>query len=172
MNVVLTGFMGAGKSTTGRRLAKLLGVRFVDVDAEIERLHGPIPLIFERDGEQAFRALESAIVRGLAHGEPCVAALGGGAVLEPANREALRGSSYIVHLAISARTAHRRVAHRAHRPLLGPKPDLARVSSLLSQRAAAYADCDLTIQVDRRSAVQTANIIARWFHDKELEQAR
>ena len=161
--------MGAGKSTTGKRLAKVLGLRFVDVDAEIERRHGSIAEIFEREGEHAFRAIEAAIIRELGEGEPCVAALGGGAVLDPANRAALRRHSYVVHLSISAPAAHRRVAHRAHRPMLGAKPDLAKVTALLAERAPAYADCDLSISVDRRSAAQTAGIIARWYHDKELE---
>ena len=172
MNVVLTGFMGAGKSTTGKRLAKLLGVRFVDVDAEIERRHGPIADIFARQGEPSFREIEADVIRELGSGAPCVAALGGGAVLDPANRAELRRHSYVVNLRISPRAAHRRVAHRIHRPLLGTKPDLATVTALLGERAEAYADCDLSIAVDRRSATQTASIIARWYHDQEPETAK
>jgi shikimate kinase len=171
MNVVLTGFMGAGKSTTGKRLAKLLGMRFVDVDAEIERRHGSIAEIFAREGEPSFRRIEAAVIRELAGGEPCVAALGGGAVLDAANRAELRRHAYVVHLRISPRAAHRRVAHRQHRPLLGPKPDLATVTALIAERTAAYEDCDLSIAVDRRSATQTASIIARWYQDREPEAA-
>ncbi|HXW51446.1 MAG TPA: shikimate kinase [Candidatus Acidoferrales bacterium] len=172
MSVALTGFMGAGKSTTGRRLAKLLGLRFVDVDAEIELRFGPIAKIFEREGEGGFRVIESALISELSSGEPFVAALGGGAVLDAANRLELRRHAYVVHLSISPRTAHRRVAHRQHRPLLGVKPDLDTISALLTQRAPAYADCDLSIRVDRRSPAQAARIIARWYRDQSLEASR
>jgi shikimate kinase len=64
------------------------------------------------------------------------------------------------------------VAHRQHRPLLGIQPDLDTIGALLAQRAQAYADCDLSIRVDRRSPAQAATIIARWYRDQNLEAAR
>jgi shikimate kinase len=172
VNVVLTGFMGAGKSTTGRRLAKLLQLPFVDTDAEIERRHGPIAQIFSTLGEAAFRRIEAAIIAQVSAGGPAVVAVGGGAILDQANRAALRQTSYIVHLAISPRSAYRRVSHRQHRPLLGDKPEFERVAALLGSRTQAYADCDLTLHVDRRSAAETAKIIARWYGDKQSEATR
>lgn len=171
MNVVLTGFMGAGKTSTGKRLAKLLGLAFVDTDAEIERRNGPIAEIFASEGEATFRRLESAVIAETGSGGPAVIAVGGGAVLDPNNRAALHRSSYIVHLAISARAAHRRVSRRRHRPLLGEIPDIETVSALLATRAKAYADCDLVIRVDRRSAREAAQIIARWYGDKQASEA-
>ncbi len=171
MNVVLTGFMGAGKTSTGKRLAKLLGVPFVDTDAEIERRHGPIAELFASEGEAAFRCLESAFIIETSGGGPAVIAVGGGAVLDPRNRAILRRSSYIVHLAISARAAHRRVSRRQHRPLLGASPDIETVTALLAARQQAYADCDLAIRVDRRSARETAEIIARWYGDQRATEA-
>ncbi len=166
MNVALTGFMGAGKTTTGRRLAKLLGLAFVDSDAELERLHGPISEIFNTRGEHEFRRLETNLIGRLSGAGPHIIAVGGGAVLDPANRQLLRRHGVIVHLAVSPTSAWRRVAHRKHRPLLGEHPDLAQVSALLASRAAAYADCDLTVRVDRRSPLGAARIIARWYEDQ------
>ena len=116
MNVALTGFMGAGKSTTGRRLARILGIAFVDSDAELERIHGPIASIFSSRGALEFRRLETEMVERLSALGPRVIALGGGAVLEPANRRLLRHKGVIVHLKVSPATAWRRVAHRRHRP--------------------------------------------------------
>jgi shikimate kinase len=166
MNVVLTGFMGAGKTTTGKRLAKLLGLPFFDTDTELEARHGPISHIFGAQGELAFRRLESEVVAQITTRGPAVIAVGGGAILDPDNRTLLRHSSYIVHLAISARSAHRRVSRRRHRPLLGEAATLEMVSALLEAREKAYADCDLSIRVDRRSASEAAQIIARWYGDK------
>lgn len=171
MNLVLTGFMGAGKTTTGKRLAKLLGVPFVDTDAEIERRHGPIGEIFASEGEAAFRRLESVVIAETSGLGSAVIAVGGGAVLDPKNRATMRRSSYIVHLSISARAAHRRVSRRRHRPLLGETPDLESVSALLAAREQAYADCDLAIRVDRRSAREAAQIIARWYGDQQASEA-
>lgn len=136
---------------------------FVDCDAELERAHGPIPDIFRTQGEQTFRRLEAHMIERLADGGPRVIAVGGGAIVEPATRRALRRNGVIVHLKVTPATAWRRVAHRRHRPLLGEHPDLARVSALLSQRAEAYADCDYAIAVDHRTPLAAARAIARWY---------
>jgi shikimate kinase len=170
VNVALTGFMGAGKTTTGRRLAKLLGYSFVDADAELERQHGPIFDIFRSLGEQEFRRLEKELIAKLCASGPQVIAVGGGAVLDPSTRRVLRRSGVIVHLAVSAECAWRRVAHRKHRPLLGDRPDLERVSELLAARARAYADCDLSVRVDHRTPLGVARTIARWYQDKHPAQ--
>jgi len=172
MNVALTGFMGAGKTSTGRALARLLRVPFVDTDAEIERRHGPIPELFARHGEAHFRRCEAEVIAEYAAAQASVIAVGGGAVLEEANRRKLRERGVIVHLAVTPQTAYRRVLRRRHRPLLGPVPQLDAVRSLLSARAAAYADNDLTIHVDHRRPEAAARIIARWVNDRSGAAAR
>lgn len=171
MNVALTGFMGAGKTTTGRRLARLIEAPFVDSDEEIVRRHGPIQEIFLRHGESVFRRYEAAILGELAAGGPHVIAVGGGAILDPQNRRRLRKGGVIVHLAITARTAWQRVSRRSHRPLLGPQADIDTVSALLAERATAYADCDVSIRVDGRSPAAVAQIIARWYRDQQIADA-
>jgi shikimate kinase len=100
MNIALTGFMGAGKTTTGRRLARLLDLAFIDTDAEIERRHGPISDIFKVQGETEFRKIEATLIADLSRAGPHVMAVGGGAVLDAQNRHALRQGGVIVHLAI------------------------------------------------------------------------
>jgi shikimate kinase len=171
MNVALTGFMGAGKTTTGKRLARLLRLPFVDTDAELERRYGAIGDIFAQLGEAEFRRREAALIAELAEAGPCVLAVGGGAVLDVRNRGHLRRHGVIVHLAVSPHAAWRRVAHRRHRPLLGERPDLALVTALLEERALAYADCDLTVRVDHRTPLGAARTIARWYEDQISRRA-
>ncbi|MBV8367107.1 MAG: shikimate kinase [Candidatus Eremiobacteraeota bacterium] len=167
MNVALTGFMGAGKSTVGRRLARMLDLRFVDLDAEIARAHGPIPEIFAREGEAQFRRWEHESLAHLLGNAGQVIAVGGGAVLDPANRALLRKNAYVVHLSISPEHAYQRVAHRTHRPVLGEVPTLERVRELMAERADTYADNDFSIGVDGSSAGRIAGAIARWYRSRE-----
>jgi shikimate kinase len=163
MQLWLTGFMGAGKTTAGRKVARILGYPFLDCDAELEREHGPIATIFKELGEKRFRELESAKIATLSGSAPAVVAAGGGAVLDPANRHLMRKSGVIVYLAISPAGALARVAHRDHRPILGPAPDLETISEVFARRAAAYADHDLRIGVEGKAPAAVAHIIARWF---------
>jgi shikimate kinase len=171
MNLALTGFMGAGKTTTARRLSRILKVPFVDTDAEIVREHGAIADIFAREGEAQFRRLERAFLERLCATSPWVAAVGGGAVVDPDNRKLLRSAGLIVHLAVSPETAFSRVAHRRHRPLLGPEPSLEAIRSLLASRAKAYADSDLALKADGKSPIALANIIARWYRKRILGES-
>jgi shikimate kinase len=169
MNVTLTGFMGAGKTTAGRGLARLLRLPFVDVDVEIEREHGSIGDIFATAGEAVFRRYEADTIERVAADGPCVIAVGGGAVVDPANRAALRRRGVIVNLALKPETAFARVAHRTHRPLLGPAPTLETIRALIAQRAEAYADNDLSIAVDMKSPLAVAHIIARWYRRRTAQ---
>ena len=158
--------MGAGKSTAGRRLARLLHLPFVDTDAEIERAYGRISDIFAREGEGRFRQYESEVIERISANAPRVIAVGGGAVLSKANRLVLRRHGVIVNLALRPETAYRRVSHRAHRPLLGPMPSLDNIRTMMQERASAYADNDLSIAVDSKTPLAVAHIIARWYRRK------
>src|SRR5262245_49374988 len=90
-NIYLVGPMGTGKTAVGKTLARLVGVPFIDSDAEIERHAGvDIPYIFDQEGESGFRRREREMLAELCHREPLVLATGGGAVLAPENRQVLR----------------------------------------------------------------------------------
>ncbi|ADG98381.1 Shikimate kinase [Segniliparus rotundus DSM 44985] len=135
---VLIGAPGCGKSVIGRRLARALGVKVLDADAEIERAAGKsITEIFAQEGEPAFRALEEHIVATALAEHDGVVSLGGGAVLSPKTQEALRGHT-VVWLQISAAEGVRRTARRTHRPILAGENSDERYRKLLAERTPIY----------------------------------
>jgi len=148
MNIILTGFMGTGKTVVGKRLAKRLGWRFVDVDQLIEaNTHMPVARIFSERGEAVFRRLERRLILRAVHDRHQVIATGGGAVLDPQNRARLRVSGPVICLTAKPRTILARVGHKLEaRPLLhGSATPLERIRTLLNQRAKAYAQADVTL---------------------------
>lgn len=154
MNIILTGFMGTGKTTVGKRLAKRLGWQFVDVDRLIEERAGmPIAKIFAERGETVFRRLERRCISRAIHGPDQVIATGGGAFVDPVSRGRLRASGPVVCLTARPRVILARVGRRLDaRPLLSRSANpIARIQSLLKQRAGAYAQADLTIDTSTLS---------------------
>lgn len=136
--VVLTGFMGTGKSTTGTALADALGVDFIDTDAEIESVHGPIPEIFATEGEDHFRALECDVVEAAATRTSGVIATGGGLMLNPENRRVLAAAGRVFTLTATPSQIIERVGTGGDRPLLaGPDPAV-RIAELLAERNEIY----------------------------------
>ncbi len=139
-NIILTGFMGTGKSSVGRRAAAQLGWPFVDLDDVIAQRAGKtIPAIFAEDGEPAFRALEAAVCAEMAAPAGRVIATGGGAMVNPANREALAAGGTLICLEAAPEAILRRVSRGDERPMLAGGEPLARIRELLAQRASAYA---------------------------------
>jgi len=141
-NVVLTGFMGTGKSTVGRLLAARLGRPFVDVDTEIVARAGcTIPEIFAERGEAGFRTLEGEVCLDIARRGSGVIATGGGALLDSGVREAMEATGTIVCLTCDVDEILRRLGGALNRPLLGRSfgdPRL-RIEQLLTERAEGYA---------------------------------
>jgi shikimate kinase len=139
-NIVLTGFMGAGKTTVGRVLADELGFEFVDTDALIEAEHGPIPQIFAEHGEGTFRRLERELAAELATRTGLVVSTGGRMLVDPVNADVLASTGDIVCLTATVDTIAQRVGPTAStRPLLAGDDVRARVTELLAERAPAYA---------------------------------
>ncbi|MFT4201524.1 shikimate kinase [Gordonia sp. (in: high G+C Gram-positive bacteria)] len=150
--LVLTGFMGAGKSTIGRAVAQRLGVDFLDTDAELERSAGrSVAEVFAAEGEAGFRELERTIVTSVLAGFPGVVALGGGSVTVPAIRGALEGHR-VVHLRITPAVGYARV-EQSDRPLLAVDDPHAEYARLLQERTALYEQV-ATETVDADRAVQ------------------
>ncbi len=140
-NIVLTGFMGTGKTTVGQELARRLGYRFVDTDQLIEQRHGPIADIFAEKGEEAFRSIERTVAAELADADGLVVATGGRMMLDDANASSLGRSGHVVCLVASSDTIHHRVTaddSGVVRPLLDGDDARTRIEELLAVRDAGY----------------------------------
>jgi shikimate kinase len=144
-NVVLIGMMGAGKTAVGKRLATRLGRPFLDTDQLVEAGAGhSVAEIFSRDGEAAFRALErAAVAEACSSPIPVVIACGGGAVLDPENREQLTTTGLVVWLRAPVDVLAQRVGRSEQRPLLEGGRDgtgvVDRLAALAAARESAYA---------------------------------
>ncbi len=136
----LVGMMGSGKSTVGRLVAARLGVDFYDTDVMVEEDAGmSIKEIWQTHGESEFRRLESAAVQRVP-GDGCVAAAGGGAVVDPDNRRVMK-SSMVVWLQGDPEVLADRVGVELDRPLLtGTADPVLRLNELLSQRLSAFEE--------------------------------
>jgi shikimate kinase len=151
-NVVLTGFMGTGKSSVGRLLADRLGFRYCDLDALIVAEEGmSINHIFARYGEPRFRAIETEAVRRMAHVERCVVSTGGGAVIAPENRRLLREAGVVVNLTASVDEVCRRLREETDRPLLKDDRSGERIAAMMEEREQFYADAELRIDTTGKS---------------------
>ena len=151
-NLILVGPMGAGKSTIGRLLAKELHLPFKDSDKEIEvRTGANIPWIFDKEGEPGFRDRETAMIVELCHENGIVLATGGGAVMRPENRQALRNGGRVVYLHASIEQQVARTSRDRNRPLLrNANPDKI-LRDLLAVRDPLYREiADLVVETDER----------------------
>ncbi|MFO1153389.1 MAG: shikimate kinase [Rhodospirillales bacterium] len=145
-SVVLIGLMGAGKTSIGRRLAKRLGVTFVDSDDEIAKAAGcSVQDIFARFGEPAFRDGERRVIARLLAESPQVMATGGGAFLDPTTRQGIRAHGVSVWLKAELDVLVRRTEGRPGRPLLNAGDPRAILERLIAERYPVYGLADLTV---------------------------
>jgi shikimate kinase len=161
--LILTGFMGSGKSSVGRVLAERLGCRFVDLDAEIVATAGrPINDIFAQDGEQSFRNTESACLEQVLDGGISVVATGGGVVVADENRSSMRSQGIVVNLVVSLPQVLKRLHGAADRPLFAGSNAANSVKLLMDDREQFYADADIRIDTDGKSVEDVAAEILRF----------
>jgi shikimate kinase len=173
-HVALVGFMAAGKSTIGRRLARELGCAFYDTDVLIVRAHGTVATIFADEGEAAFRRYErEAIVQVLSNGEGSVVALGGGALTSAENRALLAVHAHRVFLKASPEQILARVQrNRKRRPLLGARPTLDCIRELYDARLPDYAAADHVVEARRMSDREVLDDILLWLREKKIALQR
>ncbi|MFZ5814476.1 MAG: shikimate kinase [Bacillota bacterium] len=171
MNIVLIGLMGSGKSAVGRLLADRLGRPFVDTDALIEAEAGlPIPELFAREGEEGFREREARVIAAVAARRGLVIATGGGAVLRPENRAALRASGLVVWLYAPPEALYHRAKAQGveRRPLLAGTDPLERLRALAAERAGAYeAAAHVRVETDGRPLLAVVTEIQELFRQRE-----
>ncbi|MBN1966226.1 MAG: shikimate kinase [Anaerolineae bacterium] len=164
LNLVLTGFMGTGKSTVGRLVAEALERPFVDMDAVIEQRAGrTIPRIFAEQGEAAFRRVERALCRELAARGGQVIATGGGALVDDENRALLIASGLVICLTAAPEALIARLQEESDRPLLAVPDPVARLRELLAVRAEAYAALPYHVETTDLTPSQVAEkVLALW----------
>lgn len=173
-HVALIGFMAAGKSTIGRKLARELGWAFFDTDACVARAHGTVTAIFEREGEAAFREYErEAIEEVLADPQGGVIALGGGALALAENRALLAAYAHRVFLKASVEQIYARVRRNSkRRPLLGERPTMERIRELYDARLADYSAVDHVVEARRMSDREVLDDIVQWLRKNEIPLQR
>jgi shikimate kinase len=164
--LILTGFMGSGKSSVGRVLAERLACPFVDLDAEIVATAGrSINDIFAQDGEQAFRSMEGAGLKRVLGGGRSVIATGGGVVTADQNRRYMRSRGVVVNLVVSLPQVLKRLHGAADRPLFAVDNAPNSVKLLMDGREQFYADADIRIDTDGKSVEDVAAEILRFLEE-------
>ena len=158
-NIVLTGFMGTGKSTVGRLVAQRLGRDHVDTDALIESRHGRIADLFAEHGEDHFRRLEREVAAELAERSGLVVSTGGRTMLDPENQATLGATGVVVCLSASVGELVERLRHEAlQRPLLHDGDPAERIASLLAERSEGYERFP-QVQTDGRTPDEVADAV-------------
>ena len=157
-NLFLVGMPGSGKSTLGRLLAKRLEKQFYDTDAELERRLGvAIPVIFELEGEPGFREREATIIGEFVAYANVILATGGGAILLPPNRTALKQNGTVLYLHATPDTLWERTRRSKHRPLLQSADPQARLNELYAFRDPVYREvADIVVESDSEQVIRLA----------------
>ena len=153
-NIVLMGFMGAGKTTIGKKLAKALECEFIDTDEWIEKEQGrKISDIFAEDGEAVFRDMETDLLKRLqGREEKFVLSIGGGMPVREENRVLLRNLGIVIYLKTSKEEIVRRVSGDKNRPLLQGGDLEEKVTNLMNARAQIYVEtAHMEVITDRKN---------------------
>ena len=159
MNIILTGFMGTGKTLVGKELAKGLKMSYLDTDKLIEkREKAKICRIFQEKGEDYFRRLETKIIKEVSSLDRCVISTGGGAILKKENLAALKRKGVIICLSANPKVILKRTSKSQNRPLLKSKDPKSRVLGLLSQRRSFYEKADFEVDT---SELATSEVVER-----------
>jgi shikimate kinase len=157
--------MGAGKSTIGRQLSKQLKRPFHDSDHEIESRTGvDIPLIFELEGEAGFRKRETAVIDELTCLPDIILATGGGAILDPVNRQHLAERGTVIYLHTSVDQQLKRTGRDRNRPLLQTDDPRSKLEELMADREPLYREiADLVIDTDGKRVQDVVQLICRQY---------
>lgn len=161
-NIVLVGFMGAGKTAVGKALAGRLNRHFSDLDDEIESSEKRlISAIFQESGEAAFREIEKKCVKYISKRKNLVIACGGGVVLDKENMENLQRNGIMIYLKASPEVIYERTKDYQHRPLLQVADAKKQITELLQVREPLYAQADFTVDTSEKTIIQVVEEILR-----------
>ena len=164
-SIVLIGFMGAGKSSSGRALARKTGLACLDTDEIVSKQFGlTVAEIFARFGEEEFRNAESKVLEQLSEAGAAIIVTGGGIVLRAENVRMLRRLGKVITLEADAETLFERISRRTTRPLMRTENPRATLMELLRERATPYqAAADFRLDTSRLTPEQVADTILKWM---------
>ncbi|MCK9582448.1 MAG: shikimate kinase [Endomicrobiales bacterium] len=166
-NIVLTGFMGSGKSVIGKLLAEKIGFTYFDVDKNIELENAlSITEIFAQKGEPYFRGLEAQMIKRASTMEKLVISCGGGVVLRAENMDALESTGVVVYLRAKPETIFERIKNDTNRPLLKVADPLSKIKELLNLREQYYTRCSFSIDTDYLSPNEIVKHITDMLFEK------
>jgi len=164
-NIVLTGFMGTGKTEVGKILSERLSFKLIDSDNVIEQEQKmSITDIFRQQGEAVFRDIESDVIKRLSEMDSAVISTGGGVVLRQDNIKNLRKKGIIVCLTATAETILKRVQDNNDRPLLQVENPLQKINELLLVREPYYRNTDISIDTEGKGPEDIAREILKKLH--------
>ncbi len=167
-NIYLVGFMGTGKPTVGKALAKKKKLQFVNLDELIElKQKRAISDIFAKDGEPYFRKVEKRVLKEVSKEKKFVVACGGGIVLDKDNIKIMKETGIIICLTASPQVILERTAAYSHRPLLNVKAPKKQIELLLKMRAPYYAQADKTIDTSKISIREVVEKILKVASKRE-----
>jgi len=167
MNIVLTGFMGTGKSRIGKKLAKKLRMSYLDTDELIEKKEKDnISTIFKKKGEEYFRRVETQIVKEVALFDNYVISTGGGVVLREENMKALKKNAFIICLFASPEVILERTRGNEDRPLLKVDDRKSRIEKLLKYRKPFYEKADFSIDTSVLSSEEVVEKIIKFLRKR------
>lgn len=160
-NISLIGFMGSGKTSTGKILADRLNFLFIDLDNIIElSLNMPISDIFEKHGEEYFRNTETNSIKKIYFNKNCVFACGGGVIVRHENIEIIKKNSTVVFLHVSPTVAFERLKNENNRPLLKAPNRLNVITELIEKRDFLYRSAtEFTVDTDFKNPEEAADEI-------------
>ncbi len=160
--IILTGFMGTGKTAVGTILADKLGYVFLDTDTMVEKDAGIlIAEIFEKQGEAKFREVETKMLRKALDKEKIVISTGGGSVIDPDNRSLMKQKGVVIALTASPEIIYQRISKVENRPLLKTKDVLGKIKTLISHRSEFYREADHIIDTTSHLLEQTVDEILK-----------
>lgn len=176
--IYLTGFMTSGKSTIGPILGNVVGWSYMDLDSFIEHKSGmTINEIFEKNGEEFFRKLETQALIEISNSKKTIVSLGGGTLASSINYDIIKRTGKFIYLKAKPETIYKRIKNKTNRPLFqdlvlsdaSEKDFLQRIVDLLNQREVFYNKADLIINTDNIDIGKTvdliANKISKWVYE-------
>jgi len=166
-NLILTGFMGTGKTEVSRELARLLTMKLIDIDTEIEKsVKMSINQIFKQFGEQKFREMETEMIEKVSRERNILISTGGGAVLKQENMDVLKKTGRMICLMATPETILRRTSGTGERPLLQVEKPFEKINELLNFRKPFYEKADMMIDTEDKTPLQIAEEIVEKVKNK------